>query len=458
MEDPNIGSPHSIHGAERLLRRKEMKMMTKNRYLKMMTQTRYLWVTVALAAVLAAAIVLGFSGQQASAQSSGVDTIDPPTYDLGAVQPGDSQNVTKDVHLEALPAKADIVLAIDTTGSMSGAIAQAQSEATQLVNNLQTQIPGARFAVVDFKDYPFVPYGDDSDYPYTLLTSGLTSNSTAVQSAIDGLSASGGGDFPESYNRVFYEAYSDPALNYDPEAEKFLVVLGDAPPHDPNLSTVAPACGDQPPIDPGRDGIPNSSDDLLTQGTLQGLNDNNTTLLMIRYDSYLSLECYQQLAEKTGGSAVSSGTGLSQTIIDLVEAKAKEIQEIELQFSDGCGLNVSTDPASPLPGGPFTAPYDFSFTETISVPGDATSGTKNCELKVIADGAERVKQTITANVANVEIQPEQPETVADCKKNGWKNFPALGFKNQGDCVSYVRTNTNPGHLNEPGQNVPTSKQ
>jgi hypothetical protein len=52
----------------------------------------------------------------------------------------------------------------------------------------------------------------------------------------------------------------------------------------------------------------------------------------------------------------------------LVEGNAKQIQNIELRFSDGCGLTMSTDPASPLPGGPFTAPYDFSFTETIGVP------------------------------------------------------------------------------------------
>ena len=30
-----------------------------------------------------------------------------------------------------------------------------------------------------------------------------------------------------------------------------------------------------------------------------------------------------------------------------------------------------------------------------------------------------------------------PVVKAQCKKNGWKAFP--GFKNQGDCVSYVAT-------------------
>jgi len=32
-----------------------------------------------------------------------------------------------------------------------------------------------------------------------------------------------------------------------------------------------------------------------------------------------------------------------------------------------------------------------------------------------------------------------PTTKADCKNGGWQNYPELGFKNQGDCVSYVAT-------------------
>ena len=33
--------------------------------------------------------------------------------------------------------------------------------------------------------------------------------------------------------------------------------------------------------------------------------------------------------------------------------------------------------------------------------------------------------------------PAQPTTKDDCKNGGWKSFP--GFKNQGDCVSFVAT-------------------
>jgi hypothetical protein len=38
--------------------------------------------------------------------------------------------------------------------------------------------------------------------------------------------------------------------------------------------------------------------------------------------------------------------------------------------------------------------------------------------------------------AQVEYGPTSKE---QCKKGGWKNFPSLGLKNQGDCVSYIAT-------------------
>jgi hypothetical protein len=38
----------------------------------------------------------------------------------------------------------------------------------------------------------------------------------------------------------------------------------------------------------------------------------------------------------------------------------------------------------------------------------------------------------------------QPMTKNDCKKGGWKQFPGLGFKNQGSCIKFVNTHEAPG--------------
>src|SRR2546430_1472064 len=80
------------------------------------------------------------------------DTLDPATV-VKTLEAGQSTTVDKTFHLDALPANADIVFAIDTTGSMGGAITQAKNDAASIVTSVQAQIPNARFALADFKDY-----------------------------------------------------------------------------------------------------------------------------------------------------------------------------------------------------------------------------------------------------------------------------------------------------------------
>ena len=63
------------------------------------------------------------------------------------------------------------------------------------------------------------------------------------------MTADGGGDFPEAYNRTFFEAYSDAGYSApvaaggrDPLASQFLVVLGDAAPHSATGFRLVPRC------------------------------------------------------------------------------------------------------------------------------------------------------------------------------------------------------------------------
>src|SRR5436309_3549789 len=60
----------------------------------------------------------------------------------------------------------------------------------------------------------------------------------------------------------------------NPAAVQFLVVLGDAPPHNSPAPSVAPACGNQPPADVG----------INSTSEIAGLNAKDITLLMINYD------------------------------------------------------------------------------------------------------------------------------------------------------------------------------
>ncbi len=329
--------------------------------------------------------------------AGGADSLTPAGTTLVLV-PGGSQTVEQVLHLDALPQKADVVIAVDTTGSMGGAIADAKADATAIVNGVKGLIPGARFAVVDFKDYPFSPFGEPGDFPY-LLRQALTSNATAVQTAVDELVASGGNDIPESHNRVFYETYTA-AHGYDPQATRILIVLTDAIPHDKEQASTYSQCGNTLNNDPGRDATEGTADDLRTAATIAGLRANNTTLSVITYTTSTSVTgCLKALAEATGGSQVARGdTGSLLTLIqNVVTQQAQRIDGITFKVTPASYASwLSFTP--PTPYGPFTAPRDIPFTETITVPAGAALGSHAITVTALVDGAERATHTVNVDV------------------------------------------------------------
>src|SRR5436309_2894085 len=76
--------------------------------------------------VVGAAVCVGVLGQAVPA--FGADTITPSVVTT-TLQAGASTNVSKTLHLDGLPPRADIIVAVDTTGSMGTPIAQAQADA-----------------------------------------------------------------------------------------------------------------------------------------------------------------------------------------------------------------------------------------------------------------------------------------------------------------------------------------
>src|SRR3954464_7723411 len=77
--------------------------------------------------VIALGLVFGAQGAQAG--------ISPSSGTLN-LRPGESGTENKTVEVPAVPSRADIQIAIDTTGSMGGAIEQAKTSATQIVNDV----------------------------------------------------------------------------------------------------------------------------------------------------------------------------------------------------------------------------------------------------------------------------------------------------------------------------------
>ena len=220
---------------------------------------------------------------------------------VGAVLAGSTSMTSSRAASKAVT--LDVEIAIDTTSSMNNSITQAQADAKSLVSDIRARYPSANFGVVQFRDS-----GDTPEYQ---LMQAMTSDATAVDTAIDGLVPGGGGDAPEAHNLVFQSAI-DPAnaIGWRTGARRILVDISDAEPHGAGTAGFA-GCTDAS-VDPHG---------LSTATTLASLKSAGVTLLMVRQVSAqtsASLDCYKSLAAAgyKGGAAKDGGSAL----IDVVEA------------------------------------------------------------------------------------------------------------------------------------------
>jgi hypothetical protein len=197
----------------------------------------------------------------------------------------------------------DVEVAIDTTGSMSDSIQQAQTDAKGLVSDIRARYPSAEFATVQFKDST-----DAIEYQ---IMQAMTGDAAAVDTSIDGLSAYGGDDYPEALNLVFQNAL-DPAnpIGWRAGSRRILVVISDAEPHGAGTAGFA-GCTDTSADPHG----------LSTSTVLANLKAAGVTVLMVRQASAqasASLACYQSLAAASYPTGAAKNGG--DKLVDVVEA------------------------------------------------------------------------------------------------------------------------------------------
>jgi PKD repeat protein len=127
---------------------------------------------------------------------------------------------------KGLTGPLDVSFVIDTTGSMGGVIDTVKGNVNDLATQLAELVPDHRFSLVDYKDLGD-PYQAQVDVPFT-------TDPATLKTGIDALSASGGGDWPESVYSGLMTSFGLPFRN---DAKKVAILIGDAPPHDPEPGT-----------------------------------------------------------------------------------------------------------------------------------------------------------------------------------------------------------------------------
>ena len=119
-------------------------------------------------------------------------------------------------------AKLDLMLVVDTTGSMGDEIRYLQSELRSIIAaiNQKHRDLDIRIGFVFYRDL-----GDD----YVTRTVAFDRDIGRVQDVLARQEASGGGDYPEAMDQAMIRAVGQ---DWRPDAVKSLLLVADAPPHD----------------------------------------------------------------------------------------------------------------------------------------------------------------------------------------------------------------------------------
>jgi len=153
--------------------------------------------------------------------------------------PGETRTYTFDYcsSITSGSSKADVLFLTDSTGSMGGYISGIREAFGDILSTIATDLPDAdiQYGVADYKDYR-----DGGNYTGNGLNlrQPFTSDTPAVQTAINGMYAVGGYDLPESQLKAlvnlagnWLNPSGDLGFNGRADAQKIIIWAGDAEGH-----------------------------------------------------------------------------------------------------------------------------------------------------------------------------------------------------------------------------------
>ena len=292
-------------------------------------------------------------------------------------------------------------------------------------------IPDAQFGAASFMDYPSyyssyfgysATYGISPDYAYR-LDQDLTTDIDAVSAKIDNIYTGSGGDIPQDYARVVYEARS---FTWRTDAKKIYVIFGDAPPHAaPTGSTTlynpwatgsmlftgkyAPYGGD-----PGRDEVANTGDDLdYAQAVADAASRQIAIVGVYCFNSGMyytnpedSENNFRYMAYVTGGlyaktdSALNPSDIAAQIVSMIQEMATKNIGELGLQVEESRYAGWVTTPEAYR-----DVPWGSSkvFNPVITAPAGTADGDYTFHIDVVGDGVVLGTVAVTEHVTGNKV-------------------------------------------------------
>lgn len=145
--------------------------------------------------------------------AAGTDPMDGSSIISGLyVTVPERQSVEESFDFELSVQMGDVAFLLDTTCSMSTTLSGVSGEFSRIVSELASTLPDAQYGVASFDDYFYSSYGSSGDKPFELVQQ-VTSNTSAVQTALTGLRIHSGNDGPESGMEALYQGLT--GVGYD---------------------------------------------------------------------------------------------------------------------------------------------------------------------------------------------------------------------------------------------------
>ncbi len=199
----------------------------------------------------------------------------------------------------------DLVFLLDATGSMVDELNILQTELDVIAAEL-TSLPNN----ITLR-YGFVVYRDQEKSDFIQMFD-LTNDWVLFTENLNAISAVGGGDYPENLSGGLYQAVTN--MNWHPEVDRLVILLGDAPPH---LNTGAT---------------------VPLEETLQKAAEQNITIFTVGSDGLnaTGVAIYQQIAEAGNGRFIlvshnPENISLNAPVVQPVSNLANVLVEIILE-------------------------------------------------------------------------------------------------------------------------------
>lgn len=146
--------------------------------------------------------------------------------DLDTLGTGRTVDVRMDGYTNGAPGALDIMLVVDTTGSMSDELRYFIDEFSDIIGTVKDSYPNVsmRFALIVYRDQ-----GDE----YVVRSFAFTSSLSEIQQDLSEQGASGGGDYPEAMDKALNKAVKMQWRGGN--TARMLFLVADAPPHDDKM-------------------------------------------------------------------------------------------------------------------------------------------------------------------------------------------------------------------------------